>query len=149
MCLWNFSSLQTNKSLKILVLVQLNWKLSYAHTKEITFLPALLVSCVSLGASRQKAWKSSRLGVCDGLVSKFRRAHGESVWEQWQKQFFLGCNRDSLYRFSLPPFPSDFRGNVIVLQAQRGCMWPGNWGCGLIFIQFLDGLSAVHWPNAN
>lgn len=35
----SFLGLQTNTSLTILVWVQLNWKLSYPYTKEITFLP--------------------------------------------------------------------------------------------------------------
>lgn len=110
---------------------------------------------VSLGALRQKSLEifqpQGALGwslqwTCEQIQAG---THWECLGALTETLFLLCCKRDSLYRFSLPPFPSDFRRNMMVLQAQRGCMWQGNWGCSLIFIQFLDGLSAVHWPNAN
>lgn len=143
MCVWNFISLQTKKFTEDFGVGRAELKVKSSSHKG-NYLPACS-ACELMNPWEPRGKKSGNVPGWEWLgwslpwsCEQTQEGTAESVWEHWQKQtlFLLGVKEIVCTDFSLAPFPSDFRRSMIVLQAQRGCMWQGNWACSLIFIQF-------------
>lgn len=109
----SFVSLQTKKALKILVWVQLNSKLNYPHTKEITFLPALLGSWGIPGDLEAKSLEIFQAQGAPGWSLNGLWAEAGGHTERWQKHCFSRVGKDI--------FCTDFP--VLLFPRASGGLW--------------------------